>query len=398
MTSRPFTQIALVLAIAAVFAAQPAAAQSTRSPLDPRWSTWLGCWTPAAQRSTEPGTQLCVVPTADNRGIVRLTFVGDKEVLSETVVADGNPVTSPESSCVSTRQSRWSSSGTRLFFSSTLKCANQPDIATSGLSALVTADQWLDVQVVKSGSRPEQTRTQRFWRSSAAPPAPVAEQISSLPHVPFLVPSVSVDDVIEASASAASNAVEAWLSESNSRVPLDRTSLVRLADNRVAANVIDLMVALAYPRKFEVRRSTPASGGFFGGDDPGLIPGVWSNLAGYGLGYGAWGVPYFFGAYAYPYNGYYYLPVTGGSESVGDEGAAHGQVVNGQGYTRVQPREAYRGTASSGSGGKGSASSTYDSGGTSGSSGAGADSGGASPSGYSGGGGVGATGLTAVPR
>jgi hypothetical protein len=213
---------------------------------------------------------------------------------------------------------------------------------------------------------------------------------------------VTLDDVVEASGRVASSGVEAWLSESNARVPLDKRALVQLSDNHVAGSVIDLMVALAYPQKFEVRRASPGGGGagFFPGDITDFYPGVWSDLAGYGLGYGVYGVPYFFGGSSYfqPYS--YFLPVTSGSTDISDERASHGQVINGRGYTRVQPREAYRGTATasggttqrdSGSSGGGST----DGGSSGGSSGGGSST--ASPGGYSGGGGS-STGLTAVPR
>ena len=395
--------LVVMLTVVSTVAPNLAHAQQPGSSLDSRWSAWLGCWTPAARRGVDADMQLCMVPSLDNRGVLRMTFAGDKEILSESIVADDAPVTSPESGCVGTRQSRWATSGTRIFVSSTLKCPNQPDVTTTGMSALVTADQWLDIQVVKSGSRPEQTRIQRFWRSSAAAPAPVAGTVSSLSPVRPTIPPVTVDDVVEASARVASNGVEAWLSESNVRVPIDKNALVHLADNHVAGNVIDLMVALAYPKKFDVRRasSSGGSGGggsFFGGDPLDVYPGVWSDLAGYGLGYGVYGVPYFFGNSVYPYSSgvYYYVPATAGSGTVGDDTDTHGQVVNGQGYTRVQPKEAYRGTASpSGGGAQGYATgSGSDGGGGTGSSG---DSSGASPAGYSGGGG-GGTGLTAVPR
>ncbi|MEQ1731210.1 MAG: hypothetical protein ABL982_22810, partial [Vicinamibacterales bacterium] len=92
-----------------------------------------------------------------------------------------------------------------------------------------------------------------------------------------------------------------------------------------------------------------------------------------------------------------YVPAGGGGGG-GVEDPTHGQVVNGQGYTRVQPREAVRSTplyqggtqTASGSGGGSDSGSV-------GSAGSGSESSGASPGGYSGGGGT-ATGLTAVPR
>jgi hypothetical protein len=346
--------------------------------------------------------QLCIVPTADGAGVRRITFAGDREVLAETIVADGTPQRSSEKDCTGTRQSRWAQSGTRLFLSSTLSCPNQPEVGNSGLSALIGADQWLDVQVIKSRGRTEQTRVQRFWRSSDAPPAPVAGEVKALALPRTTLPRVTIEDVIEASDAVAPSAVEAWLSEGAIRVPVARRELVRLSEAHVHGEVIDLMVALYYPKKFEVRR---ASGGGGGGSGLAMFsdfyPGQWGLLSSeYGLGYGAYGVPFFFGANGYYQPGdIYFIP--GSGVSTPGQDATHGQVVNGQGYTRVQTREPYRGTAtaSGGSGQSGSsAGANSDSGGGASSSSAGSSgSSGVSSGGYSSGGGS-STGLTAVPR
>ena len=52
-----------------------------------------------------------------------------------------------------------------------------------------------------------------------------------------------------------SEALEAALDEANARFALNSRVLTQLADNGVSPNVIDLMVAQAYPEKFEVERS-----------------------------------------------------------------------------------------------------------------------------------------------
>ena len=368
---------------------------------DQRWSAWLGCWRPSGRSGGPEMLQLCIVPTADGAGVRRITFAGDREVLAETIVADGAPQRSSEKDCTGTRQSRWAQSGTRLFLSSTLSCPNQPEVGTSGLSALISADQWLDVQVIKSRGRTEQTRVQRFWRSTEAPPSPVAREVSALISVRPRLPRVSVEDVIEASDAVPPSAVEAWLSEGDIRVPVTRRELVQLSRAHVHGEVIDLMVALYYPKKFEVQRASSSGGGGSGlGMLSDFYPGQWGLLSSeYGLGYGAYGVPFFFGANGYYQPGdIYFIPGSGGGGSTpGQE--THGQVVNGQGYTRVQSREPYRGTATSSGGSGQSASSTggnADSGGGASSAGSSGSSG-VSSGGYSSGGG-GSTGLTAVPR
>ena len=184
-------------------------------------------------------------------------------------------------------------------------------------------------------------------------------------------------------------------------MPVTRRELVQLSRAHVHGEVIDLMVALYYPKKFEVQRASSSGGGGSGlGMLSDFYPGQWGLLSSeYGLGYGAYGVPFFFGANGYYQPGdIYFIPGSGGGGSTpGQE--THGQVVNGQGYTRVQSREPYRGTATSSGGSGQSASSTggnADSGGGASSAGSSGSSG-VSSGGYSSGGG-GSTGLTAVPR
>jgi len=388
---------AALLLSQAVTAQTPARNTNTGGTLEPRWDAFIGCWRPS-RGPANSDMQLCIVPDADGKGVKRVTFSGTTEVLSETVVADGTARTLPEKECAGTQMSRWAASGARLLMSSTLTCPGKPKVVTTGMSAQLSSDQWLDIQTIMTDTRGEQTRVQRFWRSDSEPPASVRDALAAHPLARIKVQAPSVNDVIDASAVVGPSVVEAWLSEGAITMPIARTELLRLSNAHVDGRVIDLMVAMAYPQKFEVRRQS------YGGSASGVgmvsdfYPGDWGILASqYGLGYGIYGVPYFFGAsYGFDQPGGLYFVQTPASGAP-TEPATHGQVVNGQGYTRVQVREPFRGTASA------TGSSTRDSSGDAGSSsgvGSGGDGGsssGASPSGYSGGGGS-STGLTAVPR
>jgi hypothetical protein len=79
---------------------------------------------------------------------------------------------------------------------------------------------------------------------------------------------MSLEDVTEASAKIASQALEAAIVETQSRFSLDSRSLKQLANAKVPANVIDLMVAQSFPSHFRVERpmtTAPASNGIAGG-------------------------------------------------------------------------------------------------------------------------------------
>ena len=66
-----------------------------------------------------------------------VTFVGDTEVLDETMVADGSPRPAAEKDCTGARSIHWAARGPRLFSSSTLTCSGQPDLRTSSVLSLV---------------------------------------------------------------------------------------------------------------------------------------------------------------------------------------------------------------------------------------------------------------------
>ena len=70
---------------------------------------------------------------------------------------------------------------------------------------------------------------------------------------------MNVEDVIEASAKVLSPALEAALDESGGRFTLNSRTLRQLADAGVSPNVIDVMVAQAYPDRFEVERPSHVS-------------------------------------------------------------------------------------------------------------------------------------------
>jgi len=361
---------------------------------DGRWQSWLGCWSPLERAPRDRDIQVCITPGADARSVHLTTFAGDQRILEDSILADGSTQTMHEDGCRGSTHSQWAKNGARLFRVSELECDGKPLQRTSEIVALQSPDDWLDVQVITTG-KTDNVRTRHYIRSALMPPTEIRDQVSGLPTRTVAVnAAISVDDVIEANAIVSSRAVEAWLSEADVRVPVHKPTLRVLHDAQVPANVIDLMIARAYPEHFEVHKS--GGGGSVGSlfDDM-----EWSSP--FDLMFDPYAFYYSpFGSYRrfvdpsfYPFGGYVIVPApTGGTA----QDAGNARVVNGAGYTRVEPRQAPvivgpRPPASSGDS-YGSGSSSSSSGSTSSSSGGGTT---ASTSGYSSGGGG---AQTAVPR
>jgi hypothetical protein len=401
---------------------------------DRRWNDWVGCWNLAADANVaqlpppeeapgaiagpiRPGgsrdAQVCVVPSQG--GAELRTMVGGQAVLTQTIVADGvdHPVT--EGGCTGTQRAQWSADGLRLFTRAQVTCDNQPRRSVTGLALIAPDGEWVDVQAVTINGT-DSVRVRRF-----RPPTERAQK-----GVPAAAVRLQIEHVKEASSHVSPRAVEAALLETSARFPLSSRALLDLDKSGVDDRVIDLMVALSFPRTFAIRPSGP--------DDrltpfPPLFPGADFIDASYDypfFGYGPfysnyYYSPYFFSPFGYSYLRFYpnfYAPVAvivpggGGSGGIGapdNRPPQNGRVVNGFGYTRVDRRDASGddgggGGASIRSGGSrgtvsprgytagdasGGATSSSSGGGGSSSSGSGGSSGGSS-------GGDG--GRTAVPR
>lgn len=434
------TKLLLALTLALLSSA-PALAQETPSTFDSRWNPFLGCWTilqgtsvPAAP--VPAGTMVCVRPSG-RVAVAITTTVDGKNVLEQTIVADGSAQPLSQGDCSGTQISNWSRDGERLFTKVELECANRPKRAVSGITLLANG-QWIDAQATLIDGNSD-VRVRRYRRSSDPYTGP-----AGMTTVPL-----SIEDIIEASAKVQSEALEAALDEANARFELNSRILTQLADNGVSPNVIDLMVAQAYPEKFEVQRgastwgsSSSYSGGSVGSSS--IFTGstmysspMYDPFYGSYYYYSPFAYPYYWGpGYTYRYGSpfyrnysnynYYGVPAPGyyygGGSSGGDgrnaqpgspDAPGGNATITGRGYTRVRPSGSSHDTGSGESATPSSRSSgssrgarivgSSDSGASSSSSPSSSSSGssGASSGGYSSGGGGGDSGgggRTAQPR
>ena len=80
--------------------------------------------------------------------------------------------------------------------------------------------------------------------------------------------------------------------ESGSTFDLNSKTLVQLADAGISPNTIDLMLALAYPERFEISRETEGRSYGGGGVDLGYSYNYWDTFYFAPFGYYYWYTPY----------------------------------------------------------------------------------------------------------
>lgn len=322
----------------------------------PKWQGWLGCWAPAP--STEAvfetpasGMFVCITPTANANVVTFTTIEGGKTIAQQTLDASGaeQPLTADK--CTGLQRAKWSSDERRLFLSSSANCEGLRT-ATSAILSITPSGDWLDIRGVNAAGS-ENVRVARY-RDAGVPSTIPAEIASALRGRGMASENariatgaqIAANAVIEASRSAEKDVVSAWLLELSPRLSLSAETLKELAKAGVPGTVTDAMVAVSYPGAFQIARADRRDGmsdDVYRGRrvtavvDRSIDPWLW-GASGYGVyGYQPYGNGYGYNPYGYSngggyYGGYYNPPiiiVNGGTQAT-----AHGQVVNGRGYTQ----------------------------------------------------------------
>ena len=396
--------------------AQPAVAtEGAIAQTDARFANWLGCWR-LEDDLVGIGARLCITPEEPG-GVKLQSFLMARLGRDENIVPDGTTRAITDPDCPGTERAQWSADGLRIFRDIDVTCGTDAPRKVSSIAFLSSGSSWINVQHVE-GEGTRSVRVQRYRRASdqtlvdgSRAPVPSACMVADAPRP--TAQDWDVDDVIEAIGKMPADAVQAAISEGRGPFDLNKKALIAMADAKVPEPVVDLLVALTFPKQFVVNRaggagSYPPMGISTGNPwlDPYLSPFDYSVYADcYGSGYrsyystcgsaygpyGSFGTNYGFGGYPY-YNPGGWVIVNNGGPQTGTS-QAEGRVVNGRGYTQVRPREPEPTQIRTGNVGNGGAANT---GGTSGTNGVSSQGYSSGSSGSSSGSDSGAR--TAVPR
>lgn len=380
-------------AIASLIVGSGALHAQTTTTVDARFQPWIGCWRPLESGvgleeldGDKQPTRACVVPSTATPGSVEFLMYHRDSLMTRIVVPrPGAPVARKVDECEGVESAEWAPGNARLIFKADLACANGVRRVETGLMTMNEAGQWVQLQHLAVGKN-EATSVARFrFEGETVQPAGVdMGTVRSTRSLRMMAGApVDVSDIIGVSKMVPASLAEGWLAELGPRVALDARALVQLADGGVPGRVIDVMVALANPDKFQIGPAMTNARGVSQGPAiaslrtvrPGTINlasrsrcsiisdfcygpggmGAWGFGYRYGMmdpwgfgynspyGPGMWGYNAFspWGGYGYGYNrGMFYgggpiviVPSGGGNSQVGD-GTVRGRAVRGGGYTR----------------------------------------------------------------
>lgn len=379
------TRTHTLLVAAALLGTAVAPARGQDTVIDPRWTAFLGCWEPTAASAP----LVCVVPATGESAVDLVTIVNGQVAARERIAATGARHETTSDTCTGWQSAEWSARGQRVFLRSEDACADGNTRNGTGLIVMSGAGEWLYIQGITVGKETG-LRVLRYVEAFSDTPLPsdVADAlrvgVASVSRARAAAGArLSIEDVVEASRHVDASVLEAWLAERAERFTLDAKGLIALADAGVPPRVIDLMVALSYPKSFAInaalrqgerRVAPPDSSGYgsapatgYASSDPlcytSYLIDPYASDHCRDFGYRPYS-PYGFDAYGYGYypGGY---PITIVFSGSGGSGRPHGRVVNGDGYAQGGNPDAARASprptepswpSSSGTGSTGSAS------------------------------------------
>ena len=248
------TLLALTLTAGSAFAQQPAP-PAAAAQVDARFEAWVGCWR-LDDDLAGTGARMCITP--EKGGVRMQTLVGTQRGIDEIVIGDaiGHPIADAE--CKGTELAEWSADGARLFRTTAVTCGKEAPRTIKSVAFMAPGPSWINVQHVSGAAADTAVRVQRYRRAANqqladGSKAPQPEPGLALRTSPETT-KWSIEDVIEASSKVPAAVVQAALTEVHHGFDLNKRTLVLLDDGGVDKGVIDLMVALTYPKRFVVQR------------------------------------------------------------------------------------------------------------------------------------------------
>jgi len=294
--------LALVIPTAGVQAAQGE---------DPRWAPWYGCWEPRGAPQPEGADLLlCILP--EEAGVTLSTWIDGERVETDLLQANAGAILVEEAGCMGTRTLAWSEDGARLFLEGQVTCEPGWTRASRGLFAL-TDDGYTWVEIQALGM--EEDGAPILSVRSFHPASPASLERHGIDALPALerrglqqqlrqqaARPLNDAAIIEANQRAGGAVAAALVAEMGHPFALSTNRLRALRQAGVSAEVVDVMVAVTWPRQFEIRADGRV------GQAPPPAPVSTQRPSGYGYGSPSYRVRYGYGYGLFwnPYLGYSY--------------------------------------------------------------------------------------------
>jgi hypothetical protein len=366
---------AFLLAFSMFFFIGFAAAQTNTAAAKSSLRPWTGVWTfvddATSKISTSPGTKSTVEIrlTPDNKGLEISRKVPNQPDVKDLLIPDGSRRPMTASNCSGWQSAKLIPEAGLIISSSEMNCKDKGFLATTNVKMILAADKMVDILALNAAGQTRLAARRLMLEND------LASEVNSEPGYITVMDRMAlaepwnINTVIHLSKTMETQMLEAALLEKKARLDLTTESLRELKYAKTPKEIIDLLVALAYPDKFHIEKNGTVElrpwldsssstavvpmglGGISYVPTINNYPGMFYNcysMNGYYSGYAYSGYPG--GCYSY-YSPFWwdypvYVPNTvfigpGGGGSTGWTSGT-GRLVAGTGYVQIEPHSTGR--------------------------------------------------------
>jgi hypothetical protein len=241
----------------------PGFSQSQTNTADAKSSLkpWIGVWTfnddASLTVSSDPNQKaiLEILRTSDGKGLDITRKVATQPDVKELLTPDGTKRSVDASNCTGWQTANMIAEAGMIISSSEMICKDAGAFSTTNIKMIVAADKMVDILSVKAGGQ-TQLGTRRLVLQRELIPAGGSEPAyaNTVERIAAASPW-NMDMVVRLSKTIDTQLFEAVLMEKKVKLDLNSKVLKDLKKTNMPSEVIDLLVALAYPDKFHIEKN-----------------------------------------------------------------------------------------------------------------------------------------------
>ncbi len=302
----------------------PGFSQSQTNTADAKSSLkpWIGVWIFNDDASTKvlsdsnQKTTVEIQPMSDGKSLEITRKVATQPDVKEWLAPDGTKRPVDASNCTGWQTARLIAEAGMIFSSSEMNCKDAGAFSTTNIKMIVAADKMVDILLLKAGGQTKLAARRLVLDHDVAPAGGSEPAYTNTVERIAAASPWKLDTIVQLSQTMDTQLLEAVLMEKNVKLNLSTTKAIKdLNKTKMPNEVIDLLVALAFPDKFHIEKngkvelrpwiaSSSSTGSVRNSYSNNALPGVTSyyqgifyncgglgyagnNPYGYGYGYGS---------------------------------------------------------------------------------------------------------------
>jgi hypothetical protein len=228
---------------------------------DPLLTPWTGLWTivddriASSSQKTDTNATIEIRATADGKGLEISRKISKQPDVKEVLIPDGIKRSVQAQNCSGWQSTKQFPETGLLIGTSDMNCKESGPYSTLNLRMILAADQMVDILAIKASGQTRLAIRRLSLDREISSTEDLKSSLAAIASRTALSAPWSVNHIIELSKMVDTPVLQAAILEKNVQLKLDSKFLKQLQSAKLPKEAIDLLVALAFPDKFDIEKN-----------------------------------------------------------------------------------------------------------------------------------------------